>query len=40
MADDEELVGPAIMESSFTTVVVEPGALARRSANGSLAITV
>ena len=40
MADDEELVGPAIMKSSFTTVVVEPGALARRSANGSLAITV
>jgi N-methylhydantoinase A len=40
MADEDELAGPAIIESSFTTVVIEPGAIARRSANGSLVITV
>jgi N-methylhydantoinase A len=33
------VAGPAIVESSFTTVVLDPGALARRTATGSLAIT-
>jgi N-methylhydantoinase A len=40
MTEDDEIAGPAIIESAFTTVVVEPGALARRSAGGSLLITV
>jgi N-methylhydantoinase A len=39
MAPDEALAGPAIIESSFTTVVLDPGATARRSASGSLVIT-
>jgi N-methylhydantoinase A len=33
------VVGPAIVESSFTTVVLEPGASARRTAGGGLSIT-
>ena len=33
-----EVAGPAIIESSFTTVVVDPGASALRSASGSLVI--
>ena len=33
-----EVAGPAIIESSFTTVVVDPGASATRSASGSLVI--
>lgn len=32
------LAGPALIESSFTTVVLNPGANARRCASGSLAI--
>jgi N-methylhydantoinase A len=40
LAEDDEGAGPAIVESAFTTVVVEPGARARRAANGSLEITV
>jgi N-methylhydantoinase A len=32
------VVGPAIVESSFTTVVLEPGAAARRTAGGGLSI--
>ena len=35
-----DLAGPAIVESSFTTVVVDPGAVASRTAAGSLSITV
>jgi len=33
------VAGPALIESSFTTVVVHPGASAQRRASGSLAIT-
>jgi N-methylhydantoinase A len=33
-----EVAGPAIIESSFTTVVVDPGASATRSKSGSLII--
>ena len=33
------LAGPAIIESPFTTVVVEPGSVAVRTVNGSLVIT-
>jgi N-methylhydantoinase A len=39
-AVEREVAGPAIIESSFTTVVVDPDAVARRSASGSLVITV
>jgi N-methylhydantoinase A len=39
MAPDEALAGPAIVESSFTTVVLDPGATARRASSGSLVIT-
>jgi N-methylhydantoinase A len=35
---DERIEGPAIVESSFTTVVVNPGASAVRAASGSLVI--
>jgi N-methylhydantoinase A len=34
-----ELSGPALIESSFTTVVLHPGATAQRRTSGSLAIT-
>ncbi|WP_198968678.1 hydantoinase/oxoprolinase family protein [Xylophilus sp. ASV27] len=34
-----QIQGPAIVESSFTTVVLQPGAAAERRASGSLAIT-
>ena len=34
----ESIAGPAIIESSFTTVVVDPGASATRSKSGSLII--
>jgi N-methylhydantoinase A len=34
----ERLAGPVIIESSFTTVVVEPGAAVERSAAGNLII--
>ncbi len=34
----EKLEGPAIVESPFTTVVVDPGATAQRCASGSLSI--
>ncbi len=33
-----EIEGPAIVESSFTTIVLNPGASAERSASGSLVI--
>ena len=38
MAVGEKLAGPAIVESPFTTVVVDPGATAERRASGSLSI--
>jgi N-methylhydantoinase A len=36
---EERIEGPAIVESSFTTIVVNPGASAVRAASGSLVIT-
>jgi N-methylhydantoinase A len=38
MAVDERIEGPAIVESSFTTIVLNPGASAVRAASGSLVI--
>jgi N-methylhydantoinase A len=35
---DEMVSGPAIVESPFTTIVVDPGAQAQRTASGSLSI--
>ncbi|MFN8202937.1 MAG: hydantoinase/oxoprolinase family protein [Solirubrobacteraceae bacterium] len=40
MVEDEAIEGPAIIESPFTTVVVDPGATALRRASGSLVLTV
>ena len=39
LSDTEALEGPAIIESPFTTVVVDPGAQVKRMPSGSLAIT-
>jgi N-methylhydantoinase A len=38
IASGEQVRGPAIIESSFTTVVVNPGAVAERRLSGSLSI--
>lgn len=38
LTTEDEVAGPAIIESSFTTVVVNPGAVARRCPSGSLVI--
>ena len=38
MLPDEFVAGPAIIESSFTSVVIDPGAIAERVASGSLSI--
>jgi N-methylhydantoinase A len=38
MKRDERITGPAIVESSFTTVVVDPGATCRRGPGGGLVI--
>ena len=38
LAEGERLLGPAIVESPFTTVVIDPGALAERTSLGSLSI--
>jgi N-methylhydantoinase A len=38
MAPGAQFAGPAIVESSFTTIVLNPGASAERTASGSLAI--
>ena len=38
MADGQRVEGPAIVESSFTTVVIDPGATVVRSANGTLIV--
>jgi N-methylhydantoinase A len=39
-AVEGEVAGPAIIESSFTTVVLDPGAVARWTTSGSLSIAV
>lgn len=39
LAVDSRLSGPAIIENSFTTVVIPPGSEVRRTASGSLVIT-
>jgi len=39
MATDEQIEGPAIVESEYTTVVLDDGAAARRLESGSLLIT-
>nr|WP_316640248.1 hydantoinase/oxoprolinase family protein [uncultured Roseateles sp.] len=39
LAVGAQIAGPAIVESSFTTVVLQPGATAQRRASGSLAIS-
>ena len=39
MSSGEVLVGPAIVESPVTTVVIDPGATAERTSSGSLLIT-
>ncbi|HTZ87088.1 MAG TPA: hydantoinase/oxoprolinase family protein [Solirubrobacteraceae bacterium] len=38
MSSGAQFAGPAIVESSFTTIVLNPGASAERTASGSLAI--
>jgi N-methylhydantoinase A len=38
MRPSETIAGPAIVESNFTTVVIDPGAIAERTASGSLLI--
>jgi N-methylhydantoinase A len=39
MKSGQSLTGPAIVESSFTTVVIDPGATAERSQGGGLRVT-
>jgi N-methylhydantoinase A len=39
MQDHAVVIGPSIIESSFTTVVVDPGAIALRNAAGALEVT-
>lgn len=40
LATGEEVPGPAIVESAFTTVVIDPGARGARRASGSLSVEV
>jgi N-methylhydantoinase A len=40
LATGEEVAGPAIVESAFTTIVIDPGATGVRRASGSLSIEV
>ena len=40
MATGEAVVGPALVENAFTTVVIEPGAIARRAPSGSLLVEI
>ena len=40
MPPDAPHAGPLIVESPVTTVVVDPGAVARRTPRGSLVITL
>src|SRR5207253_2167510 len=37
---DARIAGPAIVESSFTSIVIDPGATATRDAQGTLVIDV
>jgi N-methylhydantoinase A len=39
MAYGEALAGPAIIESPFSTIVVDPGSTATRRVSGSLVVT-
>jgi N-methylhydantoinase A len=39
LAEGEVIDGPAVIESSFSTVVIDPGAAARRMPSGSLSVT-
>ena len=39
MATDEPVAGPAIIESSFSTVVVDPGTVAVKTSGGGLKVT-
>ncbi len=39
MAPDEPVAGPAIVESSFSTVVIDPGTVAVKTAGGGLKVT-
>ncbi|RFC68677.1 hypothetical protein DY251_06875 [Mesorhizobium denitrificans] len=36
----QSIHGPAIIESDFTSIVVDPGAVARRDASGNLIISI
>jgi N-methylhydantoinase A len=38
LAIGESVMGPTIIESSFSTVVIDPGAMAERTASGSLSV--
>ncbi len=38
--EDQDVIGPAIVESDFTSIVIDPGAKARRDAYGNLVIEV
>jgi N-methylhydantoinase A len=40
LASGEEVIGPAIVESSFTSVLIDPGARATRDRSGALVIEV
>jgi N-methylhydantoinase A len=40
LPDDSAFAGPAVVESSFTTVVVDPGVRARRTAHGTLSLSL
>jgi N-methylhydantoinase A len=39
MEPDTKVAGPAIIESSFTTVVIDPGTQAMRTGDGGLRVT-
>jgi N-methylhydantoinase A len=39
-AEGETITGPAMVESDFTSIVVDPGAVARRDGAGNLVIDV
>jgi len=40
MKPGQSIVGPAIVESSFTTIVIDPNAVAERTEDGSLSIRI
>jgi len=40
MSPGETIAGPALLENPFTTVVIEPGAVATRRASGGLSIAI